>query len=200
MKKTNQKGATMIEVLGVLSILSVMSVGVYSSIAAVQAKVKITQAQDQVSRIIKSMRSQFSAFHPSSVSAGALNKIGIFDNVTDDGKAYHVYGDEMEIQLSKVGDSDGYTSSFSESDPTFKLIYHNIPTRACIDLLMADWGSDPSSGLVEISTGTASSVTFQWRKDYTEEATHHPLPPQVTEAAEECSRAATVNVSWEYYF
>ena len=195
-KMNNQSGATMIEMLGVLAVLAMISTGVYTTISEARAKFRLSQAHDEVSRIIKKMRQQFASYHPTSSSSQTFFDIGIFDNISDDGTSTHVLGGEMQIQLSSAGD---YSSSYSESDPTFKLLYHDIPSSVCMDLLMADWGSDPSSGLVEISVVTEGSIPFQWNKYITEAGSHHFLPPLTEDVATECSRARFVTISWEYY-
>ena len=196
MQKTNEKGASMVEILGVLAVISVMATGMFSGIATIQSKIKLTKAQSQVSSIIKSMREHFSAYRPTSSSSEAMYKIGVFDNLGDDKKSVHVFGGEMLIQLS--GSDADYVSSFSESDPTFKLVFKNISPKICFDLLSADWGSDPSSGLAEISVGS-EGVTFQWSKDFTGDE-HHPLPPSTSDAMTECAKSPSFDLSWEYFF
>ena len=195
MKIINEKGSSMIEVIGVLAFLSTLAVGAYSLIASARSKIQITREHQQTKDIIKAMREQFSAFRPPNTTSATLYKLGIFDNVEMDesgnpkenGESSNLMGHKMEITMPATG--------FAEQNPTFKLTYYDVDFKTCVNLLTADWGSDPSSGLVEISTG---GTTFQWPKDYT--SGHHPLPPDITTASTECSRAQTVNVSWEYYF
>ncbi len=187
MKIINEKGSSMVEVIGVLAFLSTLAVGAYSLIASAKSKIQITREHQQTKDIIKAMREQFSAFRPTETSSETLYKVGIFDNVGEDGQSSNLMGHKMEITMPATG--------FAEQNPTFKLTYYDVDPKTCANLLTADWGSDPSSGLVEISTG---GTTFQWPKDYT--SGHHPLPPEMKDVLPECSRAQTVNVSWEYYF
>lgn len=195
--ESNEKGATLIEVLGVMAVLGAIALGLFAGIARVQRQIKITQAHEQVTRIVKRMRTQFASFQisESEMTAANLEKIGIYDNgdVGDDG-AVNVFGTSMDIRNSSI---DGY--------PTFTLNYNQIPSNVCVDLLMSDWGNDPSGGLrvIYVSPGGPNFKTFFWEKDMPDCGTNgytHCLPPRLDDVVEECTRASSVYVSWEYYY
>ena len=63
--RTHEKGATLIEVLGVLAVVATIAVGMFTGIARMNQKIKLTRAQTEVSDIVKAMRTQFSSFTPS---------------------------------------------------------------------------------------------------------------------------------------
>ena len=191
MKKINENGASMVEVLGVLAIVCMMSIGAFSGIATIQSKIKLQKAQSEISDLVKGMREQFSAFQPSSssgeISPSKLQKAGIFkaDN------AGNSFGTTTQIFHNKETEED---------DPTFEIHYNDIPSKVCIDLLMADWGSDPSSGLQAIKVSSGSKG-FYWKKNKPDCKTEaHCLPPSLETAAEECSTKDTVNLIWHYYY
>lgn len=188
----NEIGSSMIEVLGLLGFLATLAVGSYSLIANAKSKIQIVRGHEQTKSIIKAMREHFSSFTPTDTSAAMLAKLGIFDNANDEGKSVNVMGYDMDITLPSAHESD-----FAANDPTFRLTFYDVEPKTCVNLLTADWGSDPSSGLVEISTGDGAT-TFQWPKDYTNG--HHPLPPSIDDALTECNRANLSNITWEYYF
>ena len=199
MKKTNQKGSSMIEVMGVMAILGMATIGIYAGISNVQGRFRLANGYDEIKRIIKTMREQFSAFRPTDVSADKLEKIEVFNNsFTSDGKKYSgsSLGFNMQIKLSGSGD-DQYTSAFSD---TFRLYLYNVDFQTCFDLLTSDWGSDASSGLAEISTSD-STKAFRWPEKVS--GTQHPLPVTAEAAAAECTPASgksAVTIYWEYYF
>lgn len=186
MKKINEIGSSMVEVLGVLAFLSTLSVGAYSLIASAKSKIQLTREYDETKRIIRAMREQFSAFLPPDTTSETLFKLGIFDNESN-GVSSNLMGHKMDITMPDTG--------FAEQNPTFKLTYYGVDFKTCVGLLTADWGSDSSSGLAEISTG---GTTFQWPKDFT--SGHHPLPPTMEDVTTECANGQTVDISWEYYF
>ncbi|MGN1079194.1 MAG: hypothetical protein ACI4TE_03380, partial [Alphaproteobacteria bacterium] len=87
----------------------------------------------------------------------------------------------------------------------FEIWYHNVPPKACIDLLMADWGNDPSSGLrtIFVAPNGPNYKAFYWKKDFPNCATDssmHCLPPSFEDASEECNRSNSGVITWVYYF
>lgn len=100
------------------------------------------------------MRTQFSSFTPSSITSKGLYDVGIFKNVNEDGKSANVYGTEMVMELKS-----------NVENPYFTFSYKDIPTSSCPDLLLGDWGNDPSSGLKEIKVeGTGKTSVFNGQR------------------------------------
>lgn len=200
-KASNEKGASMIEILGVLAVVATVATGMFSGIARINQKIKLTRAQTEVSDIVKAMRSQFSSFVPASVTPKKLYEIGIFKNYTEGGTppTVSVFGKEMTISITSGADN-----------PYFTFSYKDIPTSVCPDLLLGDWGNDPSSGLREIEVkGTSKTSVFQWARDIrpadpedTEAPTTRPLLPELADAINACSVSdgvGSVTISWKYY-
>ncbi len=188
---THEKGATLIEVLGVLAVVATIATGMFTGIARINQKLKITQAQNQVSDIVKSMRTQFSSFRPSSITPEGLEKVGVYKTgtINEDGKAINVFGTEMTMALDDAG-----------GNPFFTFSYKNIPLSSCFDLLLADWGNDPSSGLKEIKVEGEKTYTFIWKKNApTETETTLFLLPTSETAVQACAQGKNVNISWSYY-
>ena len=197
--RTHEKGATLIEVLGVLAVVTTIAVGMFTGIARMNQKIKLTRAQTEVSDIVKAMRTQFSSFTPSSITSKGLYDVGIFKNVNEDGKSANVYGTEMVMELKS-----------NVENPYFTFSYKDIPTSSCPDLLLGDWGNDPSSGLKEIKVeGTGKTSVFQWSKDIrpvdednADTPAAQPLLPSLEKAIDACtlpSGAGIVTISWSYY-
>ena len=201
MKKTNEKGATLMEIIGVLGILGMVAMGLLSGIDNVHTKIRLAKGYEETKNIVKAMRQTFSAFRPANTKAKTLWELGIFNNcIPDSGEkctggeneyANNALGLKMEIVMPTPEQS-----KFAANDPTFKLIYYGVDPKTCVDLLTSDWGNDPSSGLAEISI--EDGTPFQWPKDCTSGC--HDLPPEMENVQTECTRAKTVNISWEYYF
>ena len=193
----SELGSSLIEVIGVLVFLSAIATGIYSTVAGAHGKIRATRGYEETKRIVKAMRDQFSSFPPSDTSSATLYKLGIFENVETNasgnplpsGLGISSIGFKMDITLPE-------TSYFYEQDKTFKLTYYAVDTKTCVTLLLADWGSDPSSGLAEISVGGGKA--FRWPKDYNG-GSYHPIPVETKDAITECKRASRVNISWEFF-
>lgn len=119
--------------------------------------------------------------------------------INDEGKSANVYGTEMLMELKS-----------DVENPYFTFIYKDIPTSVCADLLLGDWGNDPSSGLREIKVqGTGKTSIFQWAKDIRpvdeenpDAPTSQPLLPSLEKAIDACtlpSGSGIVTISWSYY-
>lgn len=182
----------MIEMIGVLGVIATISMGLYGGIAKFQTRMRIASLSVQTKDIIKSMRDHFSRSPlTSNPTAETLYKIGIFDNVTGTGassSSVNSLKNEMTITIPN--------DTFSTIDKTFRLTYKAVDFKICVGLLTADWGSDPSSGLAQISAG---SVTFWWPRDYSGSG-HKELPPSMADALEACNQNSTTDIFWEYYF
>lgn len=186
--QTHEKGSTLMEVLAVIAVIGVVAVGMFKGISTMNTKIKLTQAQTQVSTIVKNMRGQFASFLPSSTTAAAMQEAGIFEKKDIiAGTAVNIFGSDMAIEV-KNGEN-----------PYFIFSYKDIPVKACSDLLMSDWGSDPSSGLKLIEVVTETPVTFMWKKDTSEGMTYKELPPALADAITACGKGATATVNWQYY-
>lgn len=197
--RTHEKGATLIEVLGVLAVVATIAIGMFTGISRMNQKIKLTQAQTEVTDIVKAMRTQFSSFTPSSITSQGLYDVGIFKNIDEEGKSANVYGTEMVMELKS-----------DVENPYFTFSYKDISTSACPDLLLGDWGNDPSSGLKEIKVeGTGKTSVFQWAKDIRpvdednpDTPTSQPLLPSLEKAIDACtlpSGSGIVTISWSYY-
>lgn len=197
---SHEKGATLIEVLGVLAVVATIATGMYTGISRVNQKIKLTKAQTEVADIVKAMRTQFSSFLPSSITSEQLYKIGIFKNIQD-GISTNTYGTEMTMELENSGEN-----------PYFIFSYKDIPSSVCTDLLLGDWGNDPSSGLKEIKVEVAGKASvFQWEKDIrpvdpedtTQASAPLPLLPTMATAMKACAEQVegvkNLTISWSYY-
>ena len=147
---TDEHGSSLIEVMGLLAIAGMIAVSLMGGISLITARVKITQAQNQITRIVKSMTTQFASDMPSMAadkSAKMLFEAGVYqssDVIAGSGSytGTNVYGSAMTIQGGPA-DSDG--------NPYFALTYEDLPATVCSDLLQANFGDDPSSGLKSVS-------------------------------------------------
>ena len=197
---TDEHGSSLIEVMGLLAIAGMIAVSLMGGISLITARVKITQAQNQITRIVKSMTTQFASDIPSMAadkSAKMLFEAGVHqssDVVADSGSytGTNVYGSAMTIQGGPA-DSDG--------NPYFTLTYEDLPATVCSDLLQANFGDDPSSGLKSVSVFNSdknASTVFEWDKPEADTHPAHKLIPDAGESFDACSSKKN-NITWTFY-
>lgn len=193
-KTGSENGSSLVEVIGVLAILAVISTAMMGGITLVAGRIKITQAHQQVTRLVKDMRNEFAAYTPKLTadnSAEKLFKAGIYKSsevLYADTKytGVNVYGQNMVI----VTDED------ATGNPYFSLTYEQIPPKVCADLLQADWGLDPSSGLKSISVKGTATVKFEWER--LEPTAAKFLLPNLSDSIEACKTDPS-DIIWEFY-
>lgn len=194
--RTHEKGASMVEILGVLAVIATIATGMFTGIGRVNQKIKLTAAVTEVKDIVKGMRTQFSSFSPETITSKQLYDIGIFKNYNEeDGKTVNVFGKEMLVTFGIAG-----------SERIFTLKYKDIPPSACVDLLLADWGNDPSSGLssIIVEQEAALGTRFHWKKDQqncgTMNIMNQCLLPTLKSAMDACAhKDKNLNITWTYY-
>ncbi len=197
---TNERGSSLIEVMGLLAIAGMIAVSLMGGISLITARVKITQAQNQVTRIVKNMRIQFASDMPKMTadkSANTLLKAGVYQSSDVSGSegsytGTSVYGSAMTIHGGPE-DADG--------NPYFALTYEDLPATVCSDLLQANFGDDPSSGLKNVSVFNSDkndSTVFEWDKPDADVHPAHKLIPDAGESFEACSSKKN-NITWTFY-
>lgn len=192
-----ERGSSLIEVMGLLAIAGMIAVTLMGGISSVTGRMKITQAENQVSRIVKNMQIGFSADVPeltANNSAKKLFQAGVYSeaDVSIDGENYsgvNVYGSPMTIV-------SGYRNGY----PYFDLTYSDLPARVCSDLAQANFGDDPSSGLksITITNEDNQTIVFEWDKPDSDPHPPHKLPPSLPESMASCKGSAN-NITWSFY-
>ena len=190
--KTEQKGRSMIEMLGVLAIIGVLSVGGISGYSKAMAKFKLTKAQDQISMLLINIRTAF-ATSPSYLNLNNSNAV----------KLNIVPGDMLpgglgtESAATAAAGSGGILNAFGGSveitatganSAHFSIKYNGLGRETCVSLASSDWGTD---GLY--------SMTVKGSKEETFNAAQGDLPISAIEALSYCSNSTANSITWEYY-
>lgn len=184
----NQKGRSMVEMLGVLAIIGVLSVGGISGYSKAMAKFKLTKAQDQITMLLMNIRT---AFATNSSHAGLTSKSARDHNIApsdmfDDneglnnafgGKA-HVYAcNAIENDIECIGAGTG-------SPQHFAISLTNLGREACVSLATSDWGTDGLVGLKINDTTNFAPV----------------LPLNISVGGNQCKPSGELNtITWTYY-
>ena len=152
MCRTNaQGGRSMIEMLGVLAIIGVLSVGGIAGYSKAMMKFKINKTIDQITQISQNIRTlyarqkNYGRLNGKVIYKANLAPKEIFEGSGTDYTMTNAFGGRIVI-----GTNDTMYEYQSSDDKAFIVSYHDIPEEACIELATQDWGSDVSSGLVEV--------------------------------------------------
>ncbi len=174
--KNNQKGRSMIEMLGVLAIIGVLSVGGIAGYSKAMAKFRANKTIDQISHIVANVRILFGS---------QKNYTDLGDGTgasatAPKGNAYllanaNILPDEMrqntgEVKADATMDKtfinpySGFVSvyrgdrSATGDNRAFIIEYYGIPKDACIDLASQDWNSSSGSGLLAFAVNTGADA------------------------------------------
>ncbi|MBQ8465563.1 MAG: hypothetical protein IJ545_06085 [Alphaproteobacteria bacterium] len=195
---SEQKGRSMVEMLGVLAIVGVLSIGGISGYSKAMAKYKINKTVDQVSMLITSIRTAFG------------NQNSYYGLTTEKAINYDLVGNDLTL-----GSTSTLTNAYSGSVtiaaktstgaacsttycPAFSVTYTNLDRQACAVIASSDWGGSAASGLYSI---TINSSTHTWNGTAN---TGDGLPIGYDKAMSECSgdgksKYVTATIMWTYY-
>ena len=195
---SEQKGRSMVEMLGVLAIVGVLSIGGISGYSKAMAKYKINKTVDQVSMLITSIRTAFG------------NQNSYYGLTTEKAINYDLVGNDLTL-----GSTSTLTNAYSGSVtiaaktstgaacsttycPAFSVTYTNLDRQACAVIASSDWGGSAASGLYSI---TINSSTHTWNGTAN---TGDGLPIGYDKAMSECSgdgksKYVTATIKWTYY-
>ena len=146
---TNEKGRSMIEMLGVLAIIGVLTVGSLSIIGKARQQYTITQILSETTTLISNARKMTCDYDSeySSYTNMLYRSSAYPDGVTvekENGKATKfILTSDTDLKI-EAGDNNA----------TFVAILSNIPPSACVAVFTADWNSN---GLVSAAAGSTSS-------------------------------------------
>lgn len=166
--KIDQKGRSMVEMLGVLAIIGVLSVGGISGYSKAMAKFKLTKAQDQISMLLMNIRTAF-ATSPSydgltngtavafAIAPGDMYS-GDIGSITQGTSVHHLnnaFGGEAHVfACDKTPASNGQMDTLAcqgqtsgNEDQFFAIAMTDLGREACVSLLSSDWGTD---GLISV--------------------------------------------------
>ena len=192
--RCNEKGRSMIEMLGVLAIVGVLSVGGIAGYSKAMGKYKTNQLLAQMSEIIVGVRT---IYNPQKSYAGinieALLNTGVIPASMRGGAegntAHHALGGMVTIYESTTA---------TQADGSFEIYFGGLTESACKELAAIDWSQDTSSGFMSMYVG-AGDITDKQMEDvltladgqpdqgiYTAGSHNNGIPLSVAEVADAC--------------
>lgn len=161
--RINEKGRSMIEMLGVLAIIGVLSVGGIAGYSKAMAKFKANKTIDLVSHTVANTRILFGSQRDygdlgtdwgtdTDVQDMALNAKLFPDEVIRGGKKKDdgTWEKRPTFDNAYAGHVGLYASHRLDStdDKAFVIVLTGVPQSACIDLATQDWAASSGSGFV----------------------------------------------------
>ena len=195
LNRNDQRGRSMVEMLGVLAIIGVLSVGGISGYSKAMAKYKLTKAQDQITMLLMNIRTAYAT----SPSYAGLNSASAI--------TYNLAPQEMAASKSGTGTLYGAFGgpvdvvATGASNTYFRITLHSLGKEACRSLATSDWGAD---GLVEMLVGAdnananaTGTVTLPCTSGTGSYCTAN-MPVSLATAAGVCNNEVSY-ITWVYY-
>lgn len=207
LSKIDQKGRSMVEMLGVLAIIGVLSVGGISGYSKAMAKFKLTKAQDQMSMLLMNVRTAF-ATSPSylGLNNGSAVSFGIAPAdmtiqvkgstaaiLSKSTKLTNAFGGEVYVSSCADEDivsgkydcspSEYLNTSNTKLEQYFAISFQNLSRDACFALGGIDWGADGLMG-----------ITINGNKHTSDE-----FPIKIKTVGANCNSYADNIITWVYY-
>ena len=196
LSRNDQKGRSMVEMLGVLAIIGVLSVGGISGYSKAMAKFKLTKAQDQITMLLMNIRT---AYATSPSYSGLSTSVSRDFNIapsdmfsTVAGQLNNAFGGRAYVFDCSKGTSEGsvgcaQVDSAANTVQYFGITFDHIGREACVSLASADWGTD---GLISVyvSGGTSTGKSAA------------ALPFSIADAGSACPASGRYgSITWTYY-
>lgn len=193
MRRTEESGRSMVEMLGVLAIVGVLSIGGIAGYSKAMAKYKINKTLDQLSMIITNVRTTFGnqSSYRGLTTANAITYEIVGNDLTQGSASKITNAFNADVTLAAL-QSDNSTACADDDTycPAFKITFEGLPKTACGVVASSDWGGTASSGLVSIKIGNTA---------HTWSDTTNKLPIDYATAMSECTGENDSNtIEWIY--
>lgn len=147
--KCNEKGRSMIEMLGVLAIVGVLSVGGIAGYSKAMVKVKNNRLITETSELVMNIRTMYAGQHSfSNISESLLIKAGAVPHnmINENSTLSHAFGGKVKV----------FTSHIEGGHPrAFEVYLTDLDTLTCIAMVTMNWGQDTSSGFQGLYVGAS---------------------------------------------
>ena len=217
LSKNDQKGRSMVEMLGVLAIIGVLSVGGISGYSKAMGKFKLTKAQDQISMLLMNIRT---AFATSSSYKGLHNGTAINFGIapsdmtrtskytssilTSTANLVHAFGGAARVGTcadSKVnmGCNRGLLADSGMANDQFFIIrFEDLTSENCFALAGVDWGAEGFAGInVNDVEGEEDGGEGEGETVGLYNPTNYPI--SMFQLSKACKGGTGNSVSWTFY-
>lgn len=182
MFKNCQKGATMIEIIGVMGVIAMITIGLFSTVSKVFDRYHQTAVITQIRDLQKNIRMRYAT----ATNYNGLNQAGVIADLIED----KVIPTDMAFD-DKIINTYGGDVLLSGANHEYKITFSNLKKNGCIDLLMMDWSIGNTSDLVKLKV---DGKTYSWTSGGTSQ-----LPVSAKEAISRCKDKQSQNaIEWTF--
>ncbi len=162
MEKMNEKGRSMVEMLGVLAIIGVLSAGGLAGYSKAMFKHKLNSTMEQITMLVTNIRTMYGTQgNYKGLSTDAVD-LGIIPAVmgTSVSALTNPFKGSVTIHEAKATDANTDASTATDGATAFIVTYAGLPVEACIALATADFGSGAGSGFLGVvaANGTTAAT------------------------------------------
>ena len=191
LSRNDQKGRSMVEMLGVLAIIGVLSVGGISGYSKAMAKFKLTKAQDQISMLLMNIRTAFAtspSYEGLDVETAISYNIAPKDMKMDNDSLSNAFGGSTVVSecSGELVTECAAVDTNANSNQYFGIKLTRLARETCVSLATSDWGSDGLVGMYINSTEYKAS----------------DMPVSFADAGTACDSATDTDystITWVYY-
>lgn len=179
MIKCNEKGYTLIEVIGVLGIIGVLAASMGMLASSMFGKYRMNRVSDQIIDLQKNINRRF-------VADGSYAQVSEAKLISE-----NVVGKDMirgNTIVHAFGDVNIIPGALS-----FKIRFKTLPYNVCVQLSTLNWIIQDSSDLVSLRV---NATTYFWPEAAPNAATQLPL--DIVRAATSCVRGDINEIIWEF--
>ena len=186
-KTEGQRGASMVEIMGVLAVIGMMAIGMLVGYQGIMTRFKTSKIVTHAQGLMKSLTGYFASFRDyPNLSAEQLHNLKFIDDEyynSTNKTSSNPFGGELTYSVSAANGNNPATYSFT---------YTNLPGAACVAVATMDI---PVQNLLSIKTGNHAARTYPPQGTEYDIAQH--LPFASSEAAAQCGKNAT-NVTFTF--
>lgn len=180
LKRTNEKGHTMLEIILILGFLGAMSVSIASLVTSMYDKYRLSRIGQQVEELKKVINNRYVAdgnYKKLSVSSLISERVAPKDMIQGEDALHHVFRGEVRL---------------AGGEETFDIRFMSLPYKACLELAIMTWTVDNTSDLVTLKI---NDTVYKWPWVATGTKT---LPVEMSEAAAACQDSDENQINWEF--
>lgn len=188
----NQRGRSMVEILGVLAVIGVLSIGGIAAYSKAMEKINIDKTIVDISTTTQKIKELYA----NQKSYEGLNKLALESSLVEG--VHRITG--MNKRLLNRFDGEVFVRSISQNKG-FVFVYNGLSQKTCITLASFDWGGAGSGlrYLVVSPTGVIPPRGFPSNLDFGEfKVEDTPLTPANAAKFCDCHSFYKCGIAWFY--
>ena len=202
MNNINEKGRSMVEMLGVLAIIGVLSAGGLAGYSKAMFKHKLNTTIDQITMIVTNIRTLYGTQgNYAGLNNGMAVKAGVVPNAMYTANSTGTYDSNATLTNPFKGGATIAVATVATVDNAgFTVTYTNLPSEACVQIATSDFGTGAGSGFIGSAASNSASTAPSFTEAQDAGKADEGKPMTLANAIAACNGAGTVNqVSLKFY-